>query len=296
MKKDSIVLVPYYNKDIYNQIVYTFGKSKIIYDNEDVSELARIINKRYKKVYIVDLLFLSKSLLQLIKKDIVVKSILTFNLASLTFPGLLYSFQEIMECYDRNLITEIGCLDKGMAKLLSKRGYNSRHVLLDNCETLSNKKGKYIGVVSKDLNPNHNFYNALSAVKLSGHKNVKTEINMFETKRFGEKFGLVIKNTQSFRKIMSDVLINIYPCFTNSLDILGIISLDSGIPFIYGNTVLFDKCKPLKKYLVMKSEDDISELADKINNALKYETEIMKLYHEFRLKYSTLVAESNNGF
>ena len=61
--------------------------------------------------------------------------------------------------------------------------------------------------------------------------------------------------------------------------------MDRGIPCIVGNTDFFDKNEILKKYLVVKSDDDINEIKEKILLVKKNKSIIMKEYKEFRKKY-----------
>lgn len=299
MKQTSKILIlnPYYNWNITKQLEFTFGKTLIVEDDIKIDELVIKIQKdKIKTLYLVDFMFLNKKLLQKLPKEVVVKSIITFNVASLTFPGILYSFNDIIECYDRRLIHEIGCFDKGLSELLIKSNYNAKHIMLDNNQTVSNKNSKYVGVVSKDLNPNHNYYNALSALALLNMKNVKSELAMHETKRFIKEFGIDLKVTESLKETMANSIINIAPAFTDFYDIYGIISLDSGIPFIYGNTNIFDDNEYLKNILVLKSDDDITELSEKIKNAMENKNNIIKEYKKFRIKYSNLIKKINKGF
>ena len=59
-----------------------------------------------------------------------------------------------------------------------------------------------------------------------------------------------------------------------------------GIPCVLGNTDIFDKYPKLKKFLVLKSDDDISEIANKIDSVKENREIIIKEYEKFRKKYS----------
>ena len=52
------------------------------------------------------------------------------------------------------------------------------------------------------------------------------------------------------------------------------------------NTDLFDKYPKLKKHLVLTSDDDISEIANKIDSVKENREIIIKEYEKFRKKYS----------
>ena len=62
--------------------------------------------------------------------------------------------------------------------------------------------------------------------------------------------------------------------------------MDKGIPCVLGNTDIFDKYSKLKKFLVLESDDDINEIASKINLVKENRELIINEYDKFRKDYS----------
>ena len=59
-----------------------------------------------------------------------------------------------------------------------------------------------------------------------------------------------------------------------------------GVPCIIGNNTDFFKGSKLNDLVVVKEEDSIDEIYDKINYAIENREEIMNLYHEWKREYS----------
>ena len=72
--------------------------------------------------------------------------------------------------------------------------------------------------------------------------------------------------------------------------------MDNGIPCLVGNTDLFDSSIYLKKMLVLESDDDVNEIAFKINEIRKNKEEIISKYIDFRNSYSKIAKEKYERF
>ena len=79
--------------------------------------------------------------------------------------------------------------------------------------------------------------------------------------------------------------INLYINFTYSNLLPFFKSFEYGVPCLIGNTTLLDNYPKLKKYLVVKSDDSIDEIAEQIKTAQKNKEEILNLYKNFKLDY-----------
>ena len=89
----------------------------------------------------------------------------------------------------------------------------------------------------------------------------------------------------SLDNVIKDNYVNLYCKFTNIDPSYFFKSMDLGIPCIMGNTDILDNNKILKDLLVLKSDDDVNEIAEKINNIKENYELIFKKYHEFKNKY-----------
>ena len=112
------------------------------------------------------------------------------------------------------------------------------------------------------------------------------------TKEFISFFDLKEEPVENIDEAMRDNCVNLYVNFTGNNFQVILKSMDLGIPCLLGNTDLFDEYPVLKEYLIMDSDDDISEIAKRIENAKENREKIMKEYRKFRKEYSKLSKKS----
>ena len=292
-----IVLLPGWNYNIRNSVEYSFENVINIENTTDkeIKELIKFINKNMKQLIIFNFDDIYRTILPYIKKSVSVKCIYSYNFAKMTDWNIRGIFNNIMEFYDRKIITKIGCLDFSTVKVLKNAGYNVEYVMLDvgqPVKSKKNKKSETIGFLGNDYDPNHNTYNQLSAVKMVEYDKIKIIKNMPATEHFIEFFNIKEQKVNSIEEVLKDNFVNLYANFTSTDYNLILQSMDLGIPCILGNTDFFDGYPELKENLVLDSDDDISEIAQKINNAKLNGDKIIELYKEFRKKYSE---ESKNS-
>ena len=95
---------------------------------------------------------------------------------------------------------------------------------------------------------------------------------------------------------MVDNEINLYCNFTfNNMELI-LKSLDLGIPCLLGNTDIFDDYPNLKKYLLLDSDDDIGEIANKINCIRENRDTILTEYDKYRKEYTKKSTNLVNKF
>ncbi|HIU40561.1 MAG TPA: hypothetical protein IAB68_04610 [Candidatus Aphodocola excrementigallinarum] len=288
--KDYVVILPKCDYDIKDSVEYSF-KNVFYLDYEPTKEHADVlvdfINNKANQLILFDYDEFYRLVLPYIRKNKKIKWILKNNLASLTDGAIRATFTNLMEFCDRNIVDEIGCLDKSTYEVLKKAGYKTKHIALDIKKKKTKiKKSKSIGIIGNDYDPNHNIYNELSALKLVDYSYVKMIRSMPATEHFINFFGIKEKKAASKKEVMEGNFVNLYCNFTvNNIELI-LKSFDSGVPCILGNTDIFDNYPKLKKYLVLESDDDINEIADKINNVKKNKGDISKEYEKFRSKYS----------
>lgn len=288
--KDYVVLLPSCDYDIKDSVEYSF-ENVFYLDYELTKEHAEVlidfINNKANKLILFDYDEFYRWVLPYIRKTKKIKWIYKNNIAQMTNGYVRATVTNLMEFCDRNIVDEIGCLDKSTFEVFKNAGYKVKHILLDVKPSIKKpKKSNSIGLIGNDYDPNHNTYNQLSALKLVNYSHVKIIKNMPATKHFINFFEIKEKEVNSVEDVMKDNFINLYCNFTANDFELVLKSMDMGIPCLLGNTDLFDKYPKLKKYLVLESDDDINEIVYKINNIKENKEVILKEYAKFRAKYS----------
>ena len=298
--KEYIVLLPKIDYDIKESVEYSFQNVFYI-DYEPTEEEANIliefINKEKSQLILFDYAEFYRLVLPYIKKQNKIKWIIKNGFASLTNGRVRATFTNLMEFCDRDIISRIGCLDYAASKVLENSGYDSKHVILDIEEKSSNvKNSNSIGLIGDDYNPNHNIYNELTAVTMVQYDYIKVLQQMDATKHFINFFDLKEKHVETLDEIMRDNFVNLYCNFTLTNIQYVLKSMDLGVPCLLGNTSLFDDYKTLKKYLVLTSDDDVNEIATKINDIKKNKDKILDEYKKFRKDYKNKSKKSIEEF
>ena len=299
-EKDHIVLLPEPDFDIKESVEYSFN-NVVFLDytptEEETQKLIDTVNKKNLQLILFDYNDFYRQILPYIHKNRKIKWILKNGLASMTDGAVRATFTNLMEFCDRDMINCIGCLDFGAYKVLENAGYNACHIILDIEEkSVKPKKSKSIGIIGNDYNPNHNTYNQLTAVTLVDYDYIKILKNMPATKHFIEFFNIKEKEVDSFEKVIKDNFVNLYCNFTLTNSQVVLKSMDSGVPCLLGNTDIFDDYKILKENLVLISDDDVNEMAEKINEVKKNSTKILDEYKKFRKDYKEKSKKSIKNF
>lgn len=289
-KGSYLVLLPSVDYDIKDSVEFSFDN--VIYldfelTEDEANKIIEFVNNKGSKLIIFDWSEDYRLILPYISKKREIKWVYKNNLAGLTTGGVRATFTRIMEFYDRNIVKEIACLDKSTSIVLKKAGYRSSHLLLDvKTKSRKSKSNNSIGLIGDDYNPNHNTYNQLSALKLVDYDYCKIVPNMPATKHFIDFFEIKAKEVNSTFDTLVDNDINLYCNFTfNNMELI-LKSLDLGIPCLLGNTDIFDDYPKLKQYLVLDSDDDIGEIANKIKNVRENKASILKEYEKYRKEYT----------
>ena len=79
--------------------------------------------------------------------------------------------------------------------------------------------------------------------------------------------------------------VNLYVTFTECSPMIPLESFELGVPCIIGNNTDFFKNSELEELVVVKEEDSIDEIYEKINIAIENKDKIMKLYIEWKKEY-----------
>lgn len=220
-------------------------------------------------------------------------------------PYFLYS---IMELLDRKIAYSIGFAKESMAEFYKLKGYNSYFVpntvkdISSDVKYVKNDK-TIIGLYSAGSRWEKNTFNQLSAVSLVPNSVVDIAPENKLTTDFCNLMNIQIKEKrlkymprQRLLDRMAQNDVNLYVTFTECSPVLPLESLELGVPCITGNNHHYFRNSKLQEYLVVKSEDDINEIADKIKMAIANKEEIISLYKEWKKDYDMFVEEKLKEF
>lgn len=264
--KSSIVLMPQKYSNFYEIINYSL-KNVILFnqvDNDNVI-IEAIDDSDIKKVYLFGYDDIYQFIIPKVSKKIKISWIFHNSFSSLSDAENRYNLNTIMEYYDRELISAIGCISNDNKIVFENAGYKCENINLkfskDKSKTISSNS---IGILSNDFDPNNNFYNQIAALTFIDYDVCKLKSTVKDTDKFCNYFNLKISNLKNIEEVMKDNFVNLYINFTNTNKELIMKSYNCGVPVIVGNTDFYDNSKYLKEHLVIKSDDDINEIVEKI--------------------------------
>lgn len=293
-----VLIVPNVSELLTQGFVYSFD-NVIHMDNciEDIDCVYNFINKNnFLDIIFVDFILEYSELITRLNGKYNIKFIFTKSLSSLCDELNYFQFSKIFELYNQKVVQSIGFLDKSLYNSFCNKYDNIFHVVLDiekkaiNEDVNDNNK---IGVLSDLLDAKHSAYNQISAIAMSNKIAVVSKLSK-KSKCFFKTFNIKYDEVDSYQQLFESNAVNLYVNFTNSNPLVFIRSLDCGIPCVVGNNTFLDS--NLNKYLMVKSDDDINEIKNKIDNALLDRKKILNLYSAFRDKYSKESIESIEKF
>jgi glycosyltransferase EpsJ len=296
--KKYILIVPYDYSNI-SEIKYSFENVMHLNTGEkNAKELLKYINNNNicQIIFVNYMLEYNYILLNLQEKH-KIKFIFTYSLAGFSDPYVYDKFNRMWFLFENKIINNIGFLDYGLYNCLINNNYNVNYILLDVAKPINTQNiiNNDIGIISEANDPKQNFYNQLSAIKLiNGTAKIKTSNDL--TKQFVDIFKININSVENYEKLIKDNLVNLYINFTSTENTKVLQSMDNNVPCILGNTTLFDNYPYLKSLLVVESDDDIDEIANKILLIKKERNQILKVYQEFRKNYSEKSIKSIKDF
>lgn len=299
MKSNYLLLVSDNEYDYKKSIEYSFNKKNIEIiksdhlSNEDVEKLAKKINSNYKKLILFDYNYNFLMLLPLVKSSVEVNWIFKSTIPYLFNKYIYNSLFQIIEYKERGLISNVYCLDYNLYTVFKDK-YDLRYLQLNysNSKNLKSDFNNSIGIIGKDYDDGANFFNSLSALTMHNFDEVKVENIMNVTSQFGRDFKLNIVKYNSFVDVISNNVLNICSSVSDIKTPLILESFENGVPCILGNTDMFDGNKYLKESLVLKSDDSINEISDKISFVIENRKEILKEYKKFKKEYDSASEKS----
>ena len=287
------------SQTIIDALSYTLGNLIIVDDNtkEQNKVIEFIKNNNFPKIIFVDYQPTYDRIIYQIKETHKLEFIYTGTLGNLSNMTEYNFFKKILNLSNLHSNSKFALLDECLYKVLKKKYPKVINIILDieSHSSENNYDEKTIGVLNDQLKPTHSYYNELSSIGLNNEFVAKVSNINKVTKRFLSKFNIKY-NITSKEDLYKNNLVNLYVNFTDNNDLEIIKSMDNNTPCIIGNTNIFKGYKILEEYLVVKSDDDVNEIYEKIEKIKNNRTKIMDEYKLFRKNYSKQSKESLEKF
>lgn len=297
-----LVIVPASKKELLKAFDNSF-KNVVFLDNniEDTYLLINFINRsNFKQLVFVDYEIDYEQIIDKISQEHEISFIFTESLASFSDSYIYGNFKKIYDLCKKKDVSKLALLDRGLYESLKNKFSNLYFIKLDNDYDKYNVTLEYdensIGIINIQNKNTHSFYNELSALSLIPDSNAKLIKPNRVTKKFVKMFNINYETFKDSDSLIKGNLVNLYINFTENNPIKFLESMDNGVPCLLGNCDILEGNDYLKKMLVMKSDDDANEIAEKIIAVKQNRDKIMKEYLKFRSNYSALSKKTINDF
>ena len=234
-----------------------------------------------------------------------IKSLITFDLSSLSLPINLYSYNALNKLNENHNIEKVGFTDSSLYTIEKSKYDNVCMVYLDEkiddtaIKADANPFLDGIGLLNDSVDEKHSYYNELSAISiLDESANILKSVDKNDTrvKDFNKRFGIEYTEYKDVSSILESSKVNLYVNFCNNEYSYFLRSMDMEIPCILGNNTLINDYKKLVDLVQVKSDDSINEIASKIKEVQEKKDEIFKEYKIFRIEYTKKCQESIANF
>src|SRR5574344_1470666 len=223
-----------------------------------------------------------------------------------------FFLDNILDLERRGVVSKIGFLKESMYEFYKSKGYNAYFIK----NTVNNiKKEEYIkqvlnngsikiGLYSSGDGWEKNTYNQLSACAMVKNGLIDIVPSTKLSKSFCKLMNIkeatdTLSNSISREELLKRMAkndINLYVTFSECAPMIPLESFEVGVPCIIGDNTHYFKNSKLEEFLVVKSEDNIDEIYEKINLAIKNKDDIMKLYSTGKKQYDVESKKSVNDF
>lgn len=305
-------------KGIMNATIELFGKEKSIelyeiFNKKQILNIARaIVDKKFKQVVFATMAYGYKDLAEKIHE---LNSTIKIKFMWHGSHSLFVNYneqkflEELLQLQKRGIVSTIGFFKSAMANFYGQKGYNAcllmNDVNLKNTYTKDNKDKRIkIGLYSSGDRWEKNTYNQLSSCAMIKDSYVDVIPNTKLATSFCELMNIKMLDNNSVVSVsreellerMANNTVNLYVTFTECSPMIPLESFELGVPCVIGNNTDFFKNSKLNDMLVVKEEDSIDEIYEKINIAIENREEIMKLYKEWKKDYSKEVIKLKEEF
>ena len=305
-------------KGIMNATIDLFGKENSIelyeiFNKKQIINIAQaIVNKGFKQVIFATMAYGYKDLAEKIHElNSNIKICFMWHGSHSLFVNYNEQkfLEELLQLQKRGIVSTIGFFKSAMADFYNKKGYNAcllmNDVNLENkYEKNNNDKRLKIGLYSSGDRWEKNTYNQLSScamvkdayVDIIPNTKLATSFcNLMNIKMVDNNSSMSVSREELLKR-MANNSVNLYVTFTECSPMIPLESFELGVPCIIGNNTDFFRNSKLNDMLVVKEEDSIDEIYEKINIAIENKEEIMSLYKEWKAEYSKEVIKLKEEF
>lgn len=305
-------------KGIMNATIDLFGKENSIelyeiFNKKQIINIAQaIVNKGFKQVIFATMAYGYKDLAEKIHElnsNIKIKFMWHGSHSLFVNYNEQKFLEELLQLQKRGIVSTIGFFKSAMADFYNKKGYNAcllmNDVNLENkYEKNNNDKRLKIGLYSSGDRWEKNTYNQLSScamvkdayVDIIPNTKLATSFcNLMNIKMVDNNSSMSVSREELLKR-MANNSVNLYVTFTECSPMIPLESFELGVPCIIGNNTDFFRNSKLNDMLVVKEEDSIDEIYEKINIAIENKEEIMSLYKEWKAEYSKEVIKLKEEF
>ena len=226
-----------------------------------------------------------------------------------------YFLYNIIELMNLGIVDKVAFAKESMAQFYRLKGYNSyflpNTVVLKNDnkdskiskEIVSKDNQIKIGIYSAGNRWEKNTFNQLSSIKLIKNaivdvvpcnKLVKDFCKQFDINLVDSKIKYLSRD--KFIEKLSQNDINLYVTFTECSPMLPLESFETGVLCVTGNNHHYFKGYKLLEETIVKSEDNINEIKDKIQYCIANKVGILEEYKKWKIEYDIFCAEKFKEF
>ena len=305
-------------KGIMNATIELFGKDHSlelyeIFNKKQIVNIANaIVNKGFKQVLFATMAYGYKDLAEKIHElnsDIKIKFMWHGSHSLFVNYNEQKFLEELLQLQKRVVVSSIGFFKSAMAKFYSEKGYNACLLMNDvkltnNYDKDLNDKRIKIGLYSSGDRWEKNTYNQLSACAMIKDAYVdiipETKLassfcKLMNINKLTDECLIGVEREQLLKRMAKNT-VNLYVTFTECSPMIPLESFELGVPCVIGNNTDFFKNSKLNEMVVVKEEDSIDEIYEKINFAIEKKDEIMELYRQWKKEYSKEVIRLKEEF
>lgn len=305
-------------KGIMNATIELFGKDHSlelyeIFNKKQIINIANaIVNKGFKQVLFATMAYGYKDLAEKIHElnsDIKIKFMWHGSHSLFVNYNEQKFLEELLQLQKRGVVSSIGFFKSAMAKFYSEKGYNACLLMNDvkltnNYDKDLNDKRIKIGLYSSGDRWEKNTYNQLSACAMIKDAYVdiipETKLassfcKLMNINKLTDECLIGVEREQLLKRMAKNT-VNLYVTFTECSPMIPLESFELGVPCVIGNNTDFFKNSKLNEMVVVKEEDSIDEIYEKINFAIENKDEIMELYRQWKKEYSKEVIRLKEEF
>lgn len=321
IKDTSFVAI--YNPEcigIMNATIELFGKDNSIklyeiFNDKQISNIANaIVKHNFKQVIFSTMAYGYKDLAERIyelNSKIKIKFMWHGSHALFVNYNEQSFLEDLLQLQKRGIVHSIGFFKSAMADFYLAKGYNAKLLMndvniKDKDDYKKNKEDKRlkIGLYSSGDRWEKNTYNQLSAcamvkdayIDIIPETKLATSFcKLMSIKTVTDDAPMSLKRKHLLRR-MANNDVNLYVTFTECSPMIPLESFGLGVPCIIGNNTDYFKNSKLNDLVVVKEEDNIDEIYDKINICLEKRDEIIDLYKEWKKDYSEKVKKLKEDF